>query len=883
VCGKLGSFASGNVPGSRNNTQTWTDSQGNLWLFGGEGYDVNGTFGYLNDLWEFSPAKNEWAWMSGSSVLPAFWGAGVNGVYGSLGSAATTSGPGSRWNAAGWADQNGNLWLFGGEGLDSQGTYGYLNDLWKFDPATLEWTWMGGSNTVPGMYAGQPGVYGGQGSPGSGNIPGGRWGAASWTDNSEHFWLFGGEGSDGHGSVAPGSKIWKGQLNDLWKFDPATNQWTWISGVSLLPSDGSYAPNQYGSLGVPASGNVPGGRYSSSTWADSQGRLWLFGGTGIGAVGQSGLLNDLWVFDPSTKLWTWIAGANSIPVYESGSLPTYGVLGVPASGNVPGGRDLSSTWIDSSGNLWLFGGSGSGSNNYFGELNDLWSFNPSTTQWTWVAGSDREGQGGTFGTLGVPSEQNIPGARDAGAYWTGADGNFWLFGGIGTYQGVSLDNLNELWEYQPYANAATPTFSIAGGTYNATQTITINDTTPSATIYYTTNGMMPTTSSTKYTGAISVSSTETLKAIATADNYVASSIASATYTISPPAATPTFSLAVGTYSAAQTVTISDTSSNATIYYTTDGITTPTINSTKYTGPIIVSTNETIQAIAIASGFSSSAVASATYTISPPAATPIFSLAAGTYSAVQTVTITDTSSNATIYYTTDGITTPTINSTKYTGPIIVSTTETIQAIAIAPGFSSSAVASATYTITPNFTISGTAVTVTAGTTSGNTSIVSLTPVGGFTGSVALTAVITSGPSGGIQPTLSFGSTTPVSFTGATAGTATLTITTTASSTTQCTSENRMQQGIPWYSGGGVVLACVLLFGIPARRHSWLKMLGISLLLVALAGGAMACGGGGGGTACSPTTIAGTMPGSYTITVTGASGSITSTGIVNLTVQ
>jgi hypothetical protein len=62
-----------------------------------------------------------------------------------------------------------------------------------------------------------------------------------------------------------------------------------------------------------------------------------------------------------------------------------------------------------------------------------------------------------------------------------------------------------------------------------------------------------------------------------------------------------------------------------------------------------------------------------------------------------------------------------------------------------------------------------------------------------------------------------------------------------------------------------------------------MLGISLLLVALAGGAMACGGGGGGTACSPTTIAGTMPGSYTITVTGASGSITSTGIVNLTVQ
>ena len=66
---------------------------------------------------------------------------------------------------------------------------------------------------------------------------------------------------------------------------------------------------------------------------------------------------------------------------------------------------------------------------------------------------------------------------------------------------------------------ATPTFSPAGGTYTSTQTVTIADTTSGATIYYTTNGTTPTTSSTQYTTPISVSSTETLQAIAVASGY----------------------------------------------------------------------------------------------------------------------------------------------------------------------------------------------------------------------------------------------------------------------------------------------------------------------------------------------------------------------------
>jgi sugar lactone lactonase YvrE len=78
-------------------------------------------------------------------------------------------------------------------------------------------------------------------------------------------------------------------------------------------------------------------------------------------------------------------------------------------------------------------------------------------------------------------------------------------------------------------------------------------------------------------------------------------------------ATPTFSPVAGTYAAAQTVAISDAASGVTIYYTTNG-TTPTTSSTKYTGPITVSSTETVKAIAVASGWANSATGSATYTI-----------------------------------------------------------------------------------------------------------------------------------------------------------------------------------------------------------------------------------------------------------------------------
>jgi hypothetical protein len=161
------------------------------------------------------------------------------------------------------------------------------------------------------------------------------------------------------------------------------------------------------------------------------------------------------------------------------------------------------------------------------------------------------------------------------------------------------------------------------------------------------------------------------------------------------AAAPVISPASESFMSSVTVTMTDSTAGASIHYTTNG-STPTAASTSYSGPITVTTGETIHAVAIANGFLDSNISTATYTKTTQTAMPTFSPAPGTYSTAQQVTITTTTSGATIYYTTNG-TTPTTTSTKYTGPVAISTTETLKAIATAPNLTTSSVASGLYTI------------------------------------------------------------------------------------------------------------------------------------------------------------------------------------------
>ena len=132
---------------------------------------------------QYVSGQNQWAWMNGDKS------ANVISNYGSPGKPALSNIPGGRIGAATWTDKDGNLWLFGGNGKGEGSRVGYLNDLWKYDPSSGMWTWIGGSKTIN-----TTGIYTNKGSASAKNLPGARMNAVTWTDSHGNFWLFGGEG-----------------------------------------------------------------------------------------------------------------------------------------------------------------------------------------------------------------------------------------------------------------------------------------------------------------------------------------------------------------------------------------------------------------------------------------------------------------------------------------------------------------------------------------------------------------------------------------------------------------------------------------------------------------------------------------------------------------
>ncbi len=355
-------------------------------------------------------------------------------VYGTLGVASTANIPGGRDFGASWTDSSGNFWLFGGGQVDPLGTMGPQNDLWEYSPMSKEWTWVSGSNSVPGS---QKGVYGTEGTAAASNVPGGRNSLASWIDANHNLWLFGGAGFDSNGQA--------GGLNDLWEFNPTTKQWTWVSGSNRVNGQ-----SVYGTMGVAAAANVPGARNGAVSWTDRSGNFWLFGGNGFDNNGNLGRFNDLWEFNPTTKQWTWVSGGTTV-----NGKGVYGMLGAAAASNAPGARQNAVSWTDGSGNLWLFGGLGYDSTGSEFDLNDLWEFSPTSKEWTWVSGSSAVSgvapgglcAAGVYGTEGASAGANVPGGRNGAVSWMDASGNLWLFGGLGCDASGTSGSLNDLWEY----------------------------------------------------------------------------------------------------------------------------------------------------------------------------------------------------------------------------------------------------------------------------------------------------------------------------------------------------------------------------------------------------------------------------------------------------
>jgi hypothetical protein len=729
VYGTMGTPAAGNTPGAREGGTGWTDSHGNAWLFGGLGYDSNGTVSQLNDLWAFDFSSGEWTWMAGSNVIsqtfPSSYAySGYPGVYGTLGVPAAANAPGSRQSATSWTDSSGHLWLFGGFGFDSTGNVGNLNDLWELDLSTLEWTWVGGTNTVANesypneIDSGTPGIYFASGfSPA--NAPGGRNLSASAIDPNGNLWLFGGYGVDSKGTAS--------NLSDLWEWKEGTPTPAPIFNLAA----GTYT----GVQSVAISDAAPGAKISYTT-------------DGTAPTVNSTLYNSPVTIDETSETLQAIAVApGDLP--SAATSATY-TLNLPAAATpvfTPGGGTYTTVQTvaitDSTPNATITYTLNGSVMTYTGP------FTISSPEYNYLKAtaiapgySTSTPANATYILALPPAATPVilpsPGTYQSGqtvtitdatpgvtiTYTTSLNHNVTTYSGpITLTQNESVTATAIAYGFSGSAPATasysvplpTPVITPGTGTYTSLVTVTITDSFQlpyyPIQIHYTTDGSTPTATSSTYYGPVSVSSSETLKAIAIPSSSsvaLPSAVASATYTLNlPPAPAPTFTPGPGTYSTTQNVILTDTLSGASIYYTTDG-STPTIGGSQYRGPISVSTSQTVQAIAIATGYSASPIASAAYTINAQqVAAPTFSVGSGVYSAPQTVTITSATPGASIYYAIGA--TPTTSSTLYTGPITVSSPEIVEAIAVAPGYRNSTEVSATYTInvtTASLSASGT---------------------------------------------------------------------------------------------------------------------------------------------------------------------------------
>ncbi|MFN8395340.1 MAG: PKD domain-containing protein [Bacteroidia bacterium] len=239
---------------------------------------------------------------------------------GTLGVTAPSNTPGSRGTYAAWVDCNGEFWMYGGSDFVAN-AYG---DLWKFDPVTLQWTWMAGSNTSNSWT-----TFGAQCQPSPSTDPGSRWeNRAVWTDAQGRLWSFGGPKSFGGFDTG----------NELWCYDPATQDFTWITG-----SLGGNPPSIYGTLGIGAPGNTPGGRAAAASFKDLQGNFWLFGGYDLGAGETMG------------DLWKYIIDPQCPPGGGPGGTPTASFTAQPTTGCRPSPSPSPNTSTSSSGYDWDFG------------------------------------------------------------------------------------------------------------------------------------------------------------------------------------------------------------------------------------------------------------------------------------------------------------------------------------------------------------------------------------------------------------------------------------------------------------------------------------------------------------------------------------------------
>lgn len=400
-------LSSTNSLGARQGGSSWY-LNGDFYTFGGQGIS-KGAEGYFNDLWKYDSVSKNWVWLKGDTILYS------PGHFGTKGIADPANVPCARTSAVSWVYNN-EFYLFGGISLvpDDQGNMigAYCGDLWKYSPSSNRWTWLQGDsvkNTLP--------VFGTKGIADPANKPGALTDGIGWSRDNK-LYLYAGSGIQ---NVPENTN--NGPYNNVWEYDPANNNWTWLNGsgdvVAQLPYFNINNSND------PA--NNPGGR-SSLQGVCTGNEFYIFGGRFIlSSVPDfiSPTMNDLWKYKHATNTWERVQDA----AYDDAG--NYGSLGIPAASNRPPAR-VGGCMSSYNNKLYLFGGAFPPYADHQ-MLNDLWNYDLNTGLWTWVKGSNQPVQPfGNRGPLGVYQPSNTPGGRasfNSAATRTG----FYIFGGNGYF------------------------------------------------------------------------------------------------------------------------------------------------------------------------------------------------------------------------------------------------------------------------------------------------------------------------------------------------------------------------------------------------------------------------------------------------------------------
>lgn len=339
------------------------------------------------------------------------------------------------------------LYLFGGGDKEIHNNVGSelsneLNTLWQYQISTNTWSVL--SAQVPLTGAGleaenQLGDY--VNADLNLRFPRSRARFGMTYDKARNaIWIFGGfSENDG--------------LNDLWKYELDANRWVLIDGTDGQNIDASF------------SGTIrPGSVYGHDIVIDVKGDVWMFGGD-MQIGGSVGLSQDVWKFTVNGSgdggSWAHIKGSQLI---NQGGVP--GSQGESAPANIPGGRKYFAMDIASNNTIWIMGGRARSVGNVEGNLGDLWKYNLTTSEWTFVAGATLNNTDATFidnFNKGDITSMHI-GSRKHFDLTIDESGTLWLYGGM---LNANSRKGKDLWKFDNNTSVFTLISGKVAGTVNS--------------------------------------------------------------------------------------------------------------------------------------------------------------------------------------------------------------------------------------------------------------------------------------------------------------------------------------------------------------------------------------------------------------------------------